>query len=333
MEQPTSPSRKRSGSGPRQIRLEASSFCQLRCPSCPTTGGFIHPAIGSGFLRYDDFRKLVDDNRQLERIELSNYGEALLNPELLMILEYAQQSGVAITLENGVNLNQARPSVLEGLVKYQVRSMTCSIDGARSETYRKYRVRGDFDRVIANIEAINGYKTKHQSKVPALCWQFVVFGYNEQEISLAREHANKLGMSFRTKLNWDPGFSPIRDAELVRRESGQQAATRAEYENIHGEKYLQKICHQLWDDPQINWDGKVIGCCRNFWQDFGGNAFTDGLARSLTGEKINYARKMLRGLAPPRSDIPCTSCEMYKAMRDRARFLERPDATGAPQKT
>ncbi len=31
---------------------------------------------------------------------------------------------------------------------------------------------------------------------------------------------------------------------------------------------------------------KVLGCCRNFWGDFGGNAFTDGLVSSLNNEKI-----------------------------------------------
>ena len=47
---------------PSKIRLEASSFCQLRCPSCPTTAGAINPAIGNGFLHFDDFRTLLDDN-------------------------------------------------------------------------------------------------------------------------------------------------------------------------------------------------------------------------------------------------------------------------------
>jgi hypothetical protein len=72
---------------PRAIRLEASSFCQLRCPSCPTTTRAIHPAVGSGFLRLDDFRRLIDENPSLAAIELSNFGEIFLNPQLLQIFE------------------------------------------------------------------------------------------------------------------------------------------------------------------------------------------------------------------------------------------------------
>jgi len=138
---------------PRQIRVEASSFCQLRCPSCPTTAGAIHPAIGNGFLRFDNFRRLIDENPSLARVELSNYGEAFLNPHLLDILQYADAKAVAITLSNGVNLNHATDELLEGLVKYHVRDMTCSIDGASAETYRVYRVRGNFDRVIRHRAA------------------------------------------------------------------------------------------------------------------------------------------------------------------------------------
>src|SRR5580704_8524829 len=137
---------------PHQTRVEASSACQLRCPSCPTTTGHALAVIGSGFLKFGDFRKLLDSAPAVKRVELSNYGEAFINPHLLEILDYAHQKGVAITIDNGANLNHATDKVLEGLVKYRVRAITCSIDGASPETYRKYRVRGDFATVIRNIE-------------------------------------------------------------------------------------------------------------------------------------------------------------------------------------
>ena len=45
---------------PRKIRLEVSSYCQLRCPSCPTTTKHIDPAVGSGFLKLSSFKALID---------------------------------------------------------------------------------------------------------------------------------------------------------------------------------------------------------------------------------------------------------------------------------
>ncbi|HYM31124.1 MAG TPA: SPASM domain-containing protein [Candidatus Cybelea sp.] len=305
----------------REIRLEASSFCQLKCPSCPTATRAIHPAIGSGFLKLADFEKLLKDSPWLMQIELSNYGEVFLNPHLLDILEAARRSSVAITIINGANLNNARDGVLEGLVKYQVRELTCSIDGASRETYAEYRVGGDFDAVIANIRRLNEFKRQYRSELPQLKWQFIVFGHNEHEIPLARQMANELGMKFETKLSFNSAFSPVRDVALVKRETGLKAATREEYRRVYGTDYKVDTCHQMWTDPQVNWDGKVLGCCRNFWGDFGANAFSDGLVNALNSEKMQYARAMLKGETPERADIPCTTCDIYQWRREHGQWV------------
>ena len=310
------------------IAIEASSFCQLRCPSCPTTSGHTKAVIGGGFLKPEDFCALLDGNPSVREVELSNYGEMFLNPALPEILAAAFSRGVAVTAANGANLNSVRPGALEAIVRYRLRVLNCSIDGATEETYRQYRQRGSLSRVIANIHEINRWKAKLNSPHPSLVWQFVIFGHNEREIAAARQMARELSMSFRTKLSWDPRFSPVRDEDLVRKEGGVGAATRAEYKEMTGADLMEGTCHQLWGRPQINWDGKLLGCCRNFWGDFGGNAFSDGLSACLNGEKMHYAREMLRGRQPPRDDIPCTTCEIYQHNRAHSRWLGLDDAAG-----
>ena len=306
---------------PSRIRLEASSFCQLRCPSCPTTSKAIHPAVGSGFLKLRDFQKLLDDNPGVREIELSNLGEIFLNPDLLEIIRLAHDRGVELHADNGVNLNHVKDHVLEGLVKYGFRSMTCSIDGASNESYKIYRVRGNFDAVIANLRKLNELKKRYRSPYPHLAWQFVMFGHNEHEISEARRLAGELGMKFVPKLSWDPAFSPIRNQALIRREAG--AASRDEYKQQHGVAYGQAYCHALWDEPQINWDGKVLGCARNFWGDFGGNVFKEGLSNSINHPKIQYARRMLLGKEALREDIPCATCDIYLTRKANRMWLRR----------
>jgi len=307
---------------PRKIGLEASSFCQLRCPSCPTASRAIHPAVGSGFLKFEDFRKIVDENLGVTEIELSNYGEILLNPDLPKIVEHAYRRGVRLTAKNGVNLNHAKEEILEALVRYDFRALSCSIDGASQETYERYRVRGDFETVIENIKKINAYKRRHNTQYPKLQWRFIVFGHNEHEIPKAREMARELGMEFRLKLSWDPDFSPIRDEGFVKRELGVDAASRTEYEQTHGADYMQHLCYKLWSKPQINWDGKVLGCSRNFWGEFGGNAFEGGLAAAVNGEGISYAREMLQGRLPGREDLPCVTCDIYLGFKAKGQWLE-----------
>lgn len=308
---------------PKRIHLEASSICQLKCPSCPNATKAIQPVVGRGFLKLSDFRKLLDENPWISEIELVNWGEIFLNPELLEIIKYAYERNVILTAIGGVNLNNVTEDVLEGLVRYRFRKITCSIDGASSETYCIYRVGGNFETVIENIKKINYYKEKYGSKYPQLTWQFVVFGHNEHEIPKAREMARDLNMQFRPKLSWDPDFSPVRDLEFVRRELGLGVASREEYKRKYGVHYLRGICYQLWHGPQINWDGKVLGCCLNYWGDFGGNAFRDGLLESVNSEKMQYAREMLLGKRAAREDIPCTTCKVYLDMQADGNWLTK----------
>jgi Flp pilus assembly protein TadD len=285
--------------------------------------GAISPVVRGGFLRFEDFRKLLDDNPGLTSIELSNNGEIFLNPALLNMLELAHQRGVALTAENGVNLNKVRPEVLEGLGKYRFRTLVCSIVGASEESYSVYRIRGKFANVIDNVRKINVLKQRYRSRYPALTWKFVVFGHNEHELPVARTMARALGMQFYPELNWDPNFSPVWDTQGVRAATGMGAATYQEHQALHGQDFHQQFCHQLWDHPQINWDGKVLGCCVDVWGDFGGNAFRDGLTASVNTEQIVHARAMLLGRVRAREDIPCTTCSVYRGMCERSHWLER----------
>src|SRR5205085_780026 len=89
------------------------------------------------FLRLDDFGNLLDQNPTLKEVELSNYGEIFLNPQILEILKLAHERKIVLTATNGVNLNNVRDEVLEGIVKFQLRRMTCSIDGTSASTCTK----------------------------------------------------------------------------------------------------------------------------------------------------------------------------------------------------
>jgi len=318
---------------PSAIKLELSASCQLRCPSCPTATGETAQAIGAGFVRAAIFRKLLDDNPGIREIEISNYGEPFLNPDLAQILADADARGVALRCDNGANLNHARDDVLEAVVRHRLRSLRCSIDGAGAETYAIYRKGGDFARVLANIRAINRHKRHYASRYPELTWQFIAFGHNQHEIEAARALAASLNMQFFVKLSWDEDFSPPVDAAALKRDGNLADASRAEHKARTGADYMDSLCHQLWDSPQINWDGRMLGCCRNFWGSFGGNVLHEGLAAAFDSDGMRHARAMLQGGAPPRADIPCTTCSIYLDRRAHGRWVRRgiaPNDTAKP---
>jgi MoaA/NifB/PqqE/SkfB family radical SAM enzyme/mannose-6-phosphate isomerase-like protein (cupin superfamily) len=305
---------------PPLIMLDASSACQLKCPSCPTGQGMTLKTLGAKFLKFVDFKNLIDANPWISDIELSNWGEIFLNPEIISILEYGFKKNIALHANCGVNLNTVSNYILEALVKYQFRGMTVSLDGASNDTYKIYRVGGDFEKVIAHIRIINSFKQRYKTDLPKMTWQFVAFGHNEHEIAKARDMAAELKMDFYVKLSFGDLytgkiFSPIKNRELIRKECGVDCADRQEYFEKHGERYLQKTtCAQLWKNPQIHADGRLLGCSINYQQDYG-NVFEEGLLECINNEKMNYARQMLLGQKPPREDIPCSKCIYYQTMR------------------
>jgi len=306
---------------PASLRLEAASVCQLKCPACPTPDGVIRRHIGGALLTFESFRRLLDDNPHIADVELSNWGEMFLNRELTRIIRYAFDRGVALRADNGVNLNTVGDDVLEALVRYKFRSLRCSIDGATPATYAIYRRGGDFDTVIRHIRRINFYKQQYDSMYPYLTWQFIAFPHNTHEIEAARALAGELGMGFWVKLPWDaePAATP-EDAAAVRRETG--AASVEEYRDTFGKPYMaDRYCGQLWNRPQVHTDGKVLGCCVNYWGDFG-NAFRNGLDATLNGERMRYARRMLEGKVDARDDIPCARCSVYAEMQRTQSWLD-----------
>jgi len=278
--------------------------------------------MGAGHLDPRAFEGLLDANPHIAEVELSNYGEMFLNPRVRELLKIAHDRGVVLHADNGVNLNHVADETLRALVQYRFRSLTVSLDGATAESYGRYRLRGDFEKVIANIRRINELKHEMRSAFPVLVWQFIVFGHNEHEIETAKGMAAQLGMSFRPKISWDDDVSPVRDANLVRIQTG-LPATRAEHYRQTGTAYLRSICHQLWNAPVLNWDGRLLGCCRNYWGDFGVNAFEVGFEESLASDRFLQARQMLTGGAEAVEGVPCSTCELYLKMRQDKNWITR----------
>jgi hypothetical protein len=182
--------------------------------------------------------------------------------------------------------------------------------------------------VLANVEKINRAKQRYRSPFPYLTWQFLVFGHNEHQIAAARARAEALHMQFSVGLptnlyskstSFECEFSPVRDRALVRQELGY--ATLAEFGQVAGVSRDHGVCTQLWDRPAINWDGAVLGCCVAT-HAFGGNAFRDGLMSSVNSDAIRHARQMVSGQAPPREDVVCSSCPVYRLMRQDGTWVK-----------
>ncbi len=293
----------------RKVRLEVCSKCQLKCPTCATARGETRTGVVAwGELSPDNLSKFLAGAGRIRSLEISNWGEIFLNHQLPALLARARDDGVAVTVANGVNLNTASDESLEALVLSGVKALTISIDGATHESYARFRVNGTLDRVLDNVERINHFKRKHGSPFPELTWQYIVFGHNETEVEAARTMAAARDMKFAPIRNLAADYSPLRDAERAAADTGIDFATSTDTVlDSMAENF--GFCHQVWDAPQVNWNGALLGCCFNNTRAFG-NAFETPLAELLAGPDYRYLQAMLVGRVPLRADMPCATCRL-----------------------
>lgn len=295
------------------VRIEASSVCQLGCPVCPTASGARRKTLGWGHLDPEKFRLFLEKNLAVKHVELSHFGEIFLNPRLVDILTIGAERGIELTAVNGVNLNHATDAQLEALVKYRFRYLNVAIDGITPETYARYRRKGSLHRVLENVQKITQLKKTYGSPFPELEWQMVVFGHNQDELPAAQSMAHDLGMTFYPKQNLDPTYSPVRNVGKIRRLCREIIAGEAySSKKVFDDLDILGICRGMWQFPQFNWDGRLLGCCVNTDPIFG-NAFEIPLIDLVKEENYRYAQGMLLGQNPPRPGIPCTNCPIYRS--------------------
>jgi len=189
---------------PSRMFIECTAACNISCfQACcaPETG--ITRTRQAGMLDFDLFRKVVDEvGPSLGRIDFFNYGEAFLHKRAIEMCEYIKTSFPHIylyTSTNGLALSEFQARCL---ARSGIDEVTFSIDGARQETYARYRQRGRLDVALANLRAMADEKRRLGLDVPFLNWRYILFTWNDsdEEMALARELASRVGVD---RLCWE----------------------------------------------------------------------------------------------------------------------------------
>lgn len=299
---------------PEKARLDISTICQLKCVLCPTDENNGRDFLKRGTMPLSAFTGFLEKNPQIKTVELANAGEALLNPDLPEIVRAAHAMGVTTSLAGGTNMNNASDEALEALVRYQTARIRISVDGVTEATYRKYRVGGSLKNVLTNIKKINEFKEKYRSDLPELILQFILFGHNEHELDRVYFLGKMLNMKVFIKLNRCPAQFAVKDRQHIRNLCGY--ADRGEFLDTTGIQYCRDLCLGIWKAPQVNWDGRLLGCGCNSHLAFADYALGGDFLKAINNDKMRYARKMLMGEAPPRNDIPCSGCSFYNQISE-----------------
>jgi radical SAM protein with 4Fe4S-binding SPASM domain len=211
------------------------------------------------------FTRIIDQMFPYVRyLSLYYLGEPLLCEHLPQMIRYARHHKIKVCVSSNLNIlgNQQADSLIESKLDYLI----VSLDGTSQESYEKYRIGGDYKKVIENVRLLIDRKNEKKSLYPRLVLQAVIFRHNEHEIPKLRALADQLGLeiSIRQGALGGKGQSPpvTKDSILAEKWLSPNKTYHKEYDYLSDKSHLiDDPCYFLWKAVAINWDGTVFPCC------------------------------------------------------------------------
>lgn len=290
---------------PYRYFIDPLNVCNLRCPLCPTGRGELRRPRGK--MSLEDFKRIMDQIAPYAySVELYNWGEPFLHPQIFEMIRYASERKISVQLSS--NLNYFDEEMAEQAVASDLARLLVSVDGATQETYEKYRRGGRLEVVLRNLRLLVEAKRRAGSFTPFITLRTLINRYNEHELDQLRQLAADLGVdSFST----GPIFVNTRDRRQV--EEWLPEDERLSYYDYSVE-HLENIwhCADLWENLTINWDGGIAPCCwlQDPVHDFD-NAFTKPLREIWNGNVYVSSRRVfsLGGSRKGPVQTICTRCK------------------------
>lgn len=275
---------------PISISIEPTTSCNLRCPQCPS--GLREFTRPTGMLQNDVLKKVIDElHTTLAYITFYFQGEPYLNKNFLEYVKYASEKKIyTATSTNAHYLDEetAKKTVLSGLDR-----LIISIDGVDQESYAKYRVGGNLEKVISGTKNIVAWKKKMNSSTPHIIWQFIVFRHNENQIDQIKLLGNEIGVD----------EVAIKTAQIYDFEQGNELIPQNEkYSRYSAAGITYRIknkllnhCWRMWQGCVITWDGKIVPCCFDKDGSYQLGGLIETSFRSIwKGDKYNNFRRLIQ---------------------------------------
>ena len=172
---------------PDEIEIEVTTRCHLKCRMCEHSY-WQEPGIDMTFAQ---FKGILDQLPTLRWIGLTGIGESFLNPDWLKMLHYVKARGACIELYDNYCLIEGEAA--REMVSLGIDRIFASLDAASKPVYEALRVGSNFERVIANVEALARLKRGSHSLKPGIPLHFILNKANIHEMSdffrLARDLA------------------------------------------------------------------------------------------------------------------------------------------------
>jgi len=242
---------------PVSVGVEPTTFCNLRCPECPSgLRSFTRP---QGMLNMEHFEQLMKEiSPELMYLLMYFQGEPYLNTNFLNMVEIANRMNIFTSTSTNAHFlteDKAKETIKSGLKR-----LIISIDGTTQEVYESYRVGGQLSKVIEGTKNIIRLKKEMKSETPFVLLQFLVVKPNEHQIpevfALGKSlGVDKIGLKTAQIYDFEQGNPLIPEQNQFSRYI-KEANGKWKIKN-----QLKNQCWKLWQGAEITWDGRVLPCC------------------------------------------------------------------------
>jgi radical SAM protein with 4Fe4S-binding SPASM domain len=331
---------------PSLLQIEPTNECNLNCEMCARKNFNENELIGN--MPLTSFCKLINELKDsLRAINLSGYGENLLNKNLVEMIKYAKSKKIEVTsVTNGLLLNKEYSDklVLSGLDR-----LIISIESIEPKKFGK--IRGvDLNRVLNGLNNVIESKKKFNSNIFLRINTILMnetIDEMESLISFASEmkvnelHFNKFKTlddveknEFKSKTIAIRGKQPVinqlrkgivfaKQKKVKTNLLGLIKQMENNWNYFENEFNLDFVpCYQIYFSSFVSWYGALRPCCLFYDSKFDlGNVFEEGFERVWNGEKYQQFRKNLNQLF----NLPqtCLSCSSYNINSNICKKLGR----------
>ncbi len=317
----------------KKFMIEPTSLCNLKCPLCPVPSHLHRP---TGHMTMETYKHAIDSIAgYAKKVDLWNFGEPFLNPELFDMIRYAEDRRIKVRVSTNSTFLSAEE--IDKIFWSNLSSIIVCLDGASKDTHERYRIGSEFEKVVEGIRALARKKRALGRERPFIRLQFLVFSYNEHEIddiiALAEEmQVDQLSLKNLSLGTWI--------GESIRQSIGRKLLPKDEKfrkyrveANNFELKAQDEVCSWAYANGVVLANGDVTTCC---YDSSGDHAFANvhkdgGLMQILKSD----AMKKVRGQIIARELALCKTCQYSDYGATHINFEYRPDTviTGAPAPT
>lgn len=231
---------------PQALFIESHIGCNLACPGCNRDG--MMESRDEQALDMDTYQKVVDElSPDLKYMEFHLGGENYMHRQANEMVRYCREKNPNCFILSSTNGHFFHtPERLQAVLDSGIDCLIFSVDGATQESFEKYRVNGDLERVFEAMRKLIEMRNALGREHPLVIWRYILFDWNDspEEMELARELAREMGVDH---LTWH-----------LNAVSTQEASSRYHI----GSPHLHEIEDELWDtlasrvdlDPGVPFD-------------------------------------------------------------------------------